>query len=94
MEVSSINTIESVGTVLQAKELLGKKAMDVVILDINLPDGNGLQLLEWIKKNYPAITVIMLTNNSDSFFREIAKKSGAEYFLDKSMEFEDLIKIT
>ncbi len=93
MEVSGIQAIESAYSLAEAKTVLHAKVMDVVILDINLPDGNGLTLLEWIKQHYPAMTVIMFTNNSDLFFRKAAKKAGADHFLDKSMEFEGLIKI-
>ena len=93
MEISSIHILESAGTVAQAKTVLHSQPIDVAILDINLPDGNGLSLLAWIKKHYPSIIVIMFSNNSDSFFRSASQKAGANYFLDKSMEFEDLINI-
>jgi two-component system response regulator YesN len=89
----AIQKIETSGTVAEAKALLKIRKIDVAILDISLPDGNGIELLAWIKEHYPAIIVIMFTNNSDSFFRRYAQKSGADYFLDKSMEFEDLLKI-
>lgn len=93
MEVPGIRSIESVRTVAKAEDALRTKPVDVAILDINLPDGNGIQLLEWVKKRYPSIMVIMFTNSSDRFFRERALSSGADYFLDKSMEFEDIIRI-
>jgi two-component system OmpR family response regulator len=93
MEISSIQVLESAGNVAQAKTLLHSKTMDVSILDINLPDGDGISLLKWIKKYYPEMTVIMFSNSSDPFFRSAAQKAGADHFLDKSMEFEDLIKI-
>jgi DNA-binding NarL/FixJ family response regulator len=93
MEVPAIKMIESAGTVAEAKEVLNTRAIDVAILDINLPDGSGLMLLDWIKIHHPSMKVIMFTNNSDSFFKEAAARSGADHFLDKSMEFEDLIKI-
>jgi hypothetical protein len=35
----------------------------------------------------------MFSNNSGPYFERVAKKSGADYFLDKSMEFEDITKI-
>lgn len=74
MEVSSIKEIRSAGTVAQAKDILETDRFDVVILDINLPDGNGLMLLEWIKKHHPGIIVIMFTNNYDSFSGQQLKR--------------------
>ncbi len=93
MEIPRIQNLESVGTVAQAEEALQNKPFDVAILDINLPDGNGIQLLQWVKKRYPSVMVIMFTNSSDQFFRDYALSMGADHFLDKSMEFEDIIKI-
>lgn len=93
MEVPSIRSVEPAHTVAEAQEALRTKDIDVVILDINLPDGNGLELLAWIRQNYPGKSVIMFSNNSDEFFRKAAERAGADHFLDKSMEFEELISV-
>lgn len=41
--------------------ILEKKSLSVVVTDVKLPDGNGLQVLERIKKEYPLIEVIVIT---------------------------------
>ena len=91
--LSNIQTIETAGTILQAKEIANSQIIDVAILDMNLPDGNGISLLKWIKQNHPATAVVMFSNHSDSFFRDAAAKAGAMYFLDKSTEFEQIPRI-
>ena len=48
-----------------ARAQLAKQNFDVVILDKNLPDGDGIGLLSEIKGDYPNTTVIMLTSDSD-----------------------------
>lgn len=61
---------------------------EIVILDIELPDGNGLDLLQTIKRERPATRVLMFSNHD--FFRQRCTIQGADYFFDKSWEFEAL----
>jgi DNA-binding NarL/FixJ family response regulator len=89
-ELQNIGSVECAGDYSSTLQLLVKMSADIVMLDINLPDRSGLDLLRHIKTNYPASIVIMLTNQSGDFYRNICKKLGADYFIDKSGEFEDL----
>ena len=73
----------------RAIEIAGREPIDVAVLDIQMP-GSGIHALRHIKAVYPAIRVVMLTNHSDNFFRNSCIKAGADYFLDKSLEFEQL----
>jgi DNA-binding NarL/FixJ family response regulator len=89
-ELENIGSVECTGDYPSALQLLVKMSPDIVLLDINLPGRSGLDLLRHIKTNYPASIVIMLTNQSGDFYRNICKKLGADYFIDKSKEFEDI----
>ena len=62
--------------------------LDVVILDIRMPGGNGLDVLRRVKLEHNAPNVIVLTNYSLQEYKEAAMKLGADYFFDKSTEFE------
>ena len=65
----------------------------MVFLDINLANDkprNGMDLLNVLRKTYPVIKIIMLTNTSNEWHRQVCKSLGADYFFDKS---EDLDKI-
>ncbi len=62
---------------------------DAVVLDMNLPDGNGLDALYLIKRNCPNTQVFMFTNQVE--FRDKARQAGADGFFDKSLEFEALV---
>jgi DNA-binding NarL/FixJ family response regulator len=66
---------------------------DVVILDIRLASGSGIEVLREIKAESPSPLVIMLTNYSEPQFRETCLTAGADYFLDKSKEFDRLREI-
>jgi len=60
----------------------------VVLLDIHLPGLNGIEVLKEIKHNDEETKVIMLTNYSDLHHRKRCKEAGADYFFDKSIEFD------
>lgn len=60
---------------------------DVVTLDISLQAGSGINVLETIKKQHPAIKVIVLTNYIDEFYADSCKRAGADCFFDKTFQF-------
>ena len=60
---------------------------DVAILDIRLLEGNGIDVLKFIKKNSPSTKTIMLTNNAFLHYRKRCEAEGADHFFDKSTEF-------
>lgn len=63
---------------------------EAMILDIQLSDGNGLSLLKKIKTSSPDIHVVVLTNHSNEANRMQALRAGADCFLDKSTDFEQI----
>ena len=91
---SKLSTINGIEVVWQAEDLqdsyesLNKQEPDAVILDIQLPGGNGIELLEHIKKLHKGIVTIMLTNYPINQFRKKCLDAGADFFFDKSTEFE------
>ena len=66
---------------------------DVVILDIRLPGINGLGVLEEIKKTQPSPIVMMLTNFPYLQYRQKAISLGADYFFEKSIEFNTAVEV-
>jgi DNA-binding NarL/FixJ family response regulator len=76
-----------------AYDQIKKSKPDLVILDIEMPGGDGIELLKIVKKEMPGIKVMMLTNYNLLIFKHTCLGSGAEYFLDKSNEFEQVVEI-
>ena len=74
----------------QAVESVAKLKPDVVILDIQMPGGSGIDVLETIKKNKPSPIVIMFTNYPYPQYRKKCLAAGADFFFDKSLEFDAL----
>lgn len=66
---------------------------DVIILDIQMPDGSGIELLEDVKCEAKTPVVIVLTNYPFPQYRERCLRAGADYFFDKSIEFDQVVTV-
>jgi DNA-binding NarL/FixJ family response regulator len=69
-------------------ELFSQERPDAALLDIHMPEGNGISLLKHIKKEMPECMVVMLTNLDFPEFRKECAIHGAEAFFHKSDDFE------
>ncbi|MBU1065125.1 response regulator transcription factor [bacterium] len=93
-----LNTIEGVKIVGQAKnshdtlQNVKKTRPDVIILDIKMPGKDGIETLNTIKEEKLVPVVIMLTNYPYPEYFERCRELGADYFFDKSKEFNKLIE--
>jgi DNA-binding NarL/FixJ family response regulator len=83
-----IHSLFCCGTLFEAKQFLTHLVPDILVLDINLSDGSGIDLLEMAKAQNPETVVIMLTNQADAYYRKLCNTLGADHFLDKSTDFE------
>jgi DNA-binding NtrC family response regulator len=73
------------------KQALTETQPDVVLLDIKLPDADGLDLLPLIKKQWPETEVIVLTGNATFEAAVEATKRGAYHFLNKPFDTNGLL---
>lgn len=88
--ISEVPGMEIVGEAANGTEALAASKRlepDVVILDIRMPGGNGIDTLRAIKGRRPAPVVIMLTAFPYPQHRQRCLEAGAEHFFDKSTEF-------
>lgn len=92
-DYKNLNIIGKARNGITAIASIRKLKPDIVILDIHMPGGSGIDVLKTIKKEFPLITVIILTNYADSHYRTVCFEAGADYFLDKSKEFEKVVEI-
>ncbi len=73
--------------------LIKKLKPDTIILDIRMPGEGGIYILNFIKKKYPAIKVIIFTDYPYPQYRTKCLEIGADYFFDKSTESEKMIEV-
>lgn len=72
-------------TIKDAKEVLQNNEIHYVMLDINLPDGNGYELITLLEKSL--VKIFVLTTQSDKQFREISYQKGIIDFIIKDKNF-------
>ncbi|MCL4301372.1 MAG: response regulator transcription factor [Anaerolineae bacterium] len=89
-EVAGIEIVGQAENVAEAISAIGNLQPDVVILDIRMPDGSGIDVLRQIKQNGAGPIVIILTNYPFPGYRQRCLQAGADFFLDKSTEFDQI----
>lgn len=88
---AGLEVIAEAGTVAEALACVAARVPDAIVLDLQLPDGNGLDVLPVVKACVPAPVVVVLTNAGPPSYRARCLARGADAVLDKSTEFEGLV---
>lgn len=83
-------TVTAAENVASALELAEAKTFDVALLDLHLPDGTGIQLLEELKKRQPVLEAMMLTGHGSIDTAIQAMRSGAYDYLTKPFHLPEL----
>ena len=91
--LDNIQIAGSSGETVESLNMIRTLQPDIVILDIRLKGGSGIDLLQVIKNEFPGILVIMLTNYPYPQYQRRCLELGADYFFDKSREFEKIIDV-
>lgn len=73
-----------------ALKILAEKEFTIILLDLKLPDGNGLQLIQYLKKKKITSGIIVLSANDELEMRIQALDSGADDFLTKPFHLSEL----
>ena len=87
-EMKGIELVGEARDALEATKLILNLKPEVVILDIRMPAGSGINVLENIKRATPAPKVIMLTNYPYPQYRKKAEDAGVDFFFDKAADFD------
>jgi DNA-binding NarL/FixJ family response regulator len=93
MLVSEVEGMEVAGFAIDGCDAIEQNRRlepDVVILDIRMPGKNGIEVLKEIKELSRDTVVIVLTNYPDRQHRKSCRRAGADYFFDKSVEFDKI----
>jgi DNA-binding NarL/FixJ family response regulator len=66
---------------------------DAIVVDLHLPDGNGLDLIRWARKNSSTIAIVMLTMSDNDRDLIAAMEAGASGYVQKSAPLSELISV-
>jgi DNA-binding NarL/FixJ family response regulator len=94
--LSDLPNVEIVGEAIDGVEtavMVRKTHPDIVILDLQMPKLSGLEILPRLKEMDPPPVIVVLTNYSTSPMKAMCVRKGADYFFDKSTEFEKAIAV-
>ena len=76
---------------LEAQAQIAKLNPDAIIVDINLPDGNGLEIVSWARSISSLVAIVVLTFNESDEFVLAAMQAGASAYVNKSAPITDLV---
>jgi DNA-binding NarL/FixJ family response regulator len=94
-EIDDVEVVGEAATYDAAVDGIMSTRPDVAVLDIKLADdrGSGIDVLSQVRKGLPAIKAIVLSNYATPQHIKASSDAGAEYFLDKSADFERITEI-
>ncbi|WP_026776731.1 response regulator [Polaribacter sp. Hel_I_88] len=88
-DLKNIHTVHLAVNLQEAKTRLMQTNYNVIVLDLNLPDGNGIELLKWLREKNKLVKVFVFSINIE--LKRMCLKNGADAFFDKSQDFDLLI---
>lgn len=86
-------TVVEAGQAESGRELTRKLKPDVIIIDVQMRSGRGIELLQDMKQVDPTPRIIVLTNEAYPEIRSRCLAAGADYFFDKSTEYQQMVSM-
>jgi DNA-binding NarL/FixJ family response regulator len=83
--------VAEAGSINEAQAFMAQTNPDAIIVDINLPDGSGFDLVAWSRRVSPTTVIVVLTLNDGADCVRAAKSAGANAFIVKNAPLSDLI---
>jgi len=82
--------VRSAGSRAEAADALARSAVDLVLTDVKLPDGDGLEILRHVKAGSPETAVVVMTAYGTTEMAVAARKLGAEAYILKPFDVDEL----
>ena len=89
-EDEDVRVVGQTGDAREAVAEIRRLRPEVVILAIHMYMGSGIEVLKAVRHEQPSAVVIIITNSAYPQYRRECLRAGANYFLDKSIEFEKI----
>ena len=91
IESHGYKVVAEAGSINEAQAFMAQTNPDAIIVDINLPDGSGFDLVTWSRKVSPTTAIVVLTLNEGEEYVRAARSAGANAFIVKNAPLSDLI---
>lgn len=91
VERSGFEVVAQARTVKEALAQIAHTNPDAVLIDLHLPDGNGLEIVTWVRSISKTVGIVILTMNDDDEYLLSAMKAGANAFINKSAPLGDVL---
>ena len=66
---------------------------DAIIVDLNLPDGSGFEIVEWVRRLSSQTAIVVLSLNDPTGFAKLARASGANAYLSKTQSIDEIVSV-
>lgn len=76
----------------EALRLLAERAWDLLVLDLSMPGHDGIDLIRLIRRDYPAVPILVLTMHGEPQYAALAIKAGAAGYLTKESAATELVQ--
>ena len=86
-----LKTIGEAGDYHSALDMVRKTKADLILLDLSLGDGNGIELIKEVKVINPALPVLVVSLHDENLYAERALKAGARGYIMKSEATENIL---
>ena len=91
--VAGIAVIREATTLAEALDSVRRDHPTLVILDLNLPDGLGMDIIQQLKQRTPTLWLAVLTIQADRSYRQRCLALGADWYFDKATETDLLLNV-
>jgi DNA-binding NarL/FixJ family response regulator len=91
IESHGYEVVAVAGSINEAHAYMAQTNPDAIIIDINLPDGSGFELVAWARTISSTIAIIVLTLNDGADYVRASKNAGANAFIVKNAPLSDLL---
>ena len=91
LTAADFNCVGEAASLKEAVAMIALHNPDVITVDLNLPDGNGLEIIRWARKNSSNVVIVVLTLEEGLDLIAAASQSGAQAFISKSQSTDHLI---
>jgi DNA-binding NarL/FixJ family response regulator len=91
--IPGITSIDQADTLATALQCMRRSVPALVVLDLYLPDGMGLDIIATLKQMAPDLRIAVLTLHGKDSYRQMCLVRGADWFFDKACEFDSLLDV-